>query len=48
MLPLALGMMAAVAADHLDKSPEKNLLKGRVGRVHSWVWPENDRLPKVV
>ena len=24
------------------------VLRGRTGRMHSWVWPENDRLPTVV
>ena len=33
---------------HLDRSVDKNLLKGTIGRVHSWQWQENDRLPSVV
>ena len=47
MLPLAIGMRVALT-DHLDRSPDKLLLRGRAGHVHSWVWPENDRLPRVV
>ena len=42
-LPLAIGMPVALT-HHLDRSPDKMLLKGTVGRVHSWVWPDNDRL----
>ena len=41
-LPLAVGMPVALTY-HLDRSPDKMLLKGSVGRVHSWVWPENDQ-----
>ena len=47
MLPLALGMRVALT-DHLDRSPDKLLLRGRAGYIHSWVWEENDRLPQVV
>ena len=43
MLPLAIGMPVALT-HHLDRSPDKMLLKGTVGRVHSWVWSDNDRL----
>ena len=43
MLPLAIGVPVALT-HHLDRSPDKMLLKGTVGRVHSWTWPENDRL----
>ena len=42
MLPLAIGMPVALT-HHVDRSPDKLLLKGTIGRVHSWVWPENDR-----
>ena len=48
MLPLAVGMQVAICADHLDRSPEKALLKGRIGRVHSWLWNDNDRRPSVI
>ena len=47
MLPLAIGMPVALT-QHLDRSQDKLLLKGRVGRVHSWIWHDNDRQPKVV
>lgn len=40
--------MRVALTQHLDRSPEKLLLKGRVGRIHSWVWKESDRLPEVV
>ena len=30
------------------RSQDKLLLKGTVGRVHSWVWPENDPRPSIV
>ena len=33
---------------HLDRSADKLLLKGTIGRVHSWQWNENDRLSSVV
>ena len=45
MLPLAIGMKVALT-EHLDRP--KNLLKGSIGRVHSWVWQDNDRLPSAV
>ena len=48
MLPLAIGMRVAISAVHLDRSPEMSLLKGRIGRVHSWLWEDNDRRPSVV
>ena len=47
MLILAHGMPVALT-DHIDRSPDKLLLRGRVGHVHSWIWAENDRLPTVV
>ena len=34
MLPIVLGMQVALT-DHLDRSPEKRLLKGAVGFIHS-------------
>lgn len=33
---------------HACRSPDKRLLKGMRGRVHSWVWPVNDRMPTVL
>ena len=59
MFPLVKGMPVALA-DHIDRNPEKNLLRGTVGHIHSWVLHEDDRadeyasdailhkLPKVV
>ena len=35
-LPLAEGMPVALT-DHIDRSEDKNLLRGRVGRVQSWI-----------
>ena len=40
--------MPVALTEHLDRSADKCLLKGSRGRVHSWVWPENDRAPSVV
>ena len=47
MLPLAIGMKAALT-HHIDKSEDKLLLKGTVGRIHSWVWHANDQRPSIV
>ena len=59
MVPLARGMPVALT-DHIDRSPDKQLLRGRIGKVHSWVLAEGDeskfengvrilnKLPKVV
>ena len=46
MLPLAVGMPVALT-QHLDRS-KKALLKGRIGHVHSWIWPDNEQQPQVV
>ena len=35
-LPIAEGMPVALT-DHIDRNEEKNLLRGRVGHVHSWI-----------
>ena len=40
--------MRVALTQHLDRSPDKLLLKGTVGRIHSWQWAENDRLPSVI
>ena len=48
MFPLIEGMPVALT-DHLDRNPEKQLLRGKIGKIHSWkvaateesVW-END------
>ena len=47
LLPLAVGMPVALM-DHVDRSPDKLLLRGRRGHVHSWVWQENNTMPDVV
>ncbi|CAJ1347157.1 unnamed protein product, partial [Effrenium voratum] len=47
MLPLAVGMRV-VLADHLDRAEDKLLLRGSAGRIHSWVWKENDLRPTCV
>ena len=47
MLPLAIGMKVALT-HHIDKSEDKLLLKGTVGRIHSWVWHANDPRPSIV
>ena len=47
MLPLAIGMKVALT-QHVDRSQDKLLLKGTVGRVHSWVWQANDPRPSIV
>ena len=36
ILPLIHGMPIALT-DHIDRNPEKQLLKGKIGYVHSWV-----------
>ena len=59
VLPLMKGMPVAMS-DHIDRSEDKRLLRGRVGWVHSWVLADDERsvfengkqvlkkLPKVV
>ena len=59
MLPLIHNMPVALI-DHIDRSPDKQLLKGKVGHIHSWVLhgdeksvPQNgrrvlDKMPLVV
>ena len=41
MLPLCKGMPVCLT-DHLDRNPEKSLLRGKVGEIHSWQWHEQD------
>ena len=40
MLPLVVGMPVALT-DHIDRNPEKNLLRGRIGHIISWALDEN-------
>ena len=59
MLPLIHGMPVALT-DHLDRNPDKQLLRGKIGKLHSWVLhPEEksqfhngvrilDKLPKAI
>ena len=47
LLPLAIGMPVALT-DHVARSPDKLLLRGTRGHVHSWVWQENNNMPDVV
>lgn len=47
MLPLAIGVRVALT-EHVDRSDDKHLLRGSNGRVHSFVWPENEDRPSVV
>ena len=41
MLPLIENMPVALT-DHIDRNPEKRLLRGRVGFVHSWVLDDKE------
>ena len=36
MLPLAIGL-PVMLVDHLDRNPQKQLLRGKSGQIHSWV-----------
>ncbi len=36
MLPLAIGL-PVMLGDHLDRSPDKQLLRGKEGHIHSWI-----------
>ena len=59
MFPLIEGLPVALT-DHLDRNPDKQLLRGKIGKIHSWkvaateesVWEDNVRilheLPEVV
>lgn len=45
MYPLVKGMPVSLT-DHVDRNPEKNLLRGRVGFVHSWALHGQDVVEK--
>lgn len=59
MVPLVKGMPVALT-EHIDRSPDKQLLRGKIGRIHSWreaatetsVWEDGCRIlremPEVV
>ena len=42
MLPLMIGMPVAVT-EHINRSYDKRILKGRVGHIHSWVLAPGER-----
>ena len=42
IVPLARGMPVTLT-DHIDRSQEKQLLRGRVGKIHSWVVAEGEK-----
>ena len=41
LLPLVKGMPMALT-DHLDRSPDKNLLRGKIGTLVGWFFDEED------
>jgi hypothetical protein len=47
MLPLAIGMRVALT-ENIDRSEDKQLLRGTVGIVHSWDWLPGSLRPSVV
>ena len=59
IVTLAKGMPVALT-DHIDRSPDKQLLRGKIGEIHSWILDEKEtsvyengvrvlkKLPKVV
>ena len=46
-LPLAIGMRVALT-EHIDRSDGKQLLRGTVGTVRSWVWEADSPRPSIV
>ena len=46
-LPLASGMPVALT-EHIDRAEDKQLLRGKCGIVHSWLWPEGQARPSIV
>ena len=46
-LPLAIGMRVALT-EHIDRSDGKQLLRGTVGTVRSWVWEADNPRPSIV
>ena len=42
MLPLVEGM-PVMLTDHVDRNPEKNLLRGRIGWIRSWELGDNEK-----
>ena len=41
MLPLVEGMPFALT-DHIDRSPDKQLLRGKIGYLHSWILAKDE------
>lgn len=41
MFPLVKGMPVSLT-DHIDRNPEKNLLRGRTGHIYSWILHDDD------
>ena len=42
MLPLVKGMPVALT-DHISRHPKMKLLKGKVGKVHSWILDDDEK-----
>ena len=42
VVTLIKGMPVALT-DHIDRNPEKQLLRGRVGHIHSWILGEHEQ-----
>ena len=36
--------MPVALTDHIDRNPEKQLLRGKIGFVHSWVLEEGEEI----
>eukprot|EP00973_Karenia_brevis_P006518 886984-Karenia_brevis.AAC.1 len=39
--------MPVSLVDHLDRSPDKQILRGKVGNIHSWV-PDEDEQSEIL
>lgn len=47
MLPLAVGL-PVMLVDHLDHNPDKQLLHGKEGHIHSWVNDADEKSTNVI
>ena len=47
ILPLIKGMPVAMT-DHIDRSLDKRILRGRVGHVHSWVLSAKEKMTNLL
>ena len=45
LLPLVKGLPVALT-DHIDRNPDKRLLRGKVGHIHSWILHSSDQVAK--